>query len=1154
MARRLRVPIVVIIVSMVCSAYLSLGHAGTASQQQPTAASAQTTSTEERKAEADPLLARARKALAEDHYDAALQSFQQALELYRKMRDPSGEAQALQGIGSAYFGQDRYAQAIEFSEHSLKLARDLHDSVLTGQALTILGASHKGLKDLGKALEYQQQALAIAQQIGNKDLEADAWRRLGHVSVAQHDYPKALSHFQHSLSAAEEGNNKELMGYALSGIASAYQSLEDYPKALEYYQQALALAQARHNPKQEGTVLLALAKLYKIQKDIPQAVETYRQAALIAFEIHAITCASNPQRALGEAYQNLMEDYPQALAYFQQAVRMERAVKQPGCELRALKSVVDTHQALKDYPKMREPAEQALALARQLKDTEAEYRLLAFGLGEAHESLGDFPQARAYREQALAITRTLNKSQAGADLETREDEAHLLLQIAGGAIFVLGESVPENEKMLREALAIYQETKNLQQQMWCLLQLASANELLGNVEEQREFSEQGLAIARKLKDRSLEALALNPLGAAYGYLNDYRRAIEVYQEGLAIAREIKNQEQESMLLVRLSQQFESIGNYSQALDFGQQAWNVAKNTKMPVDDASASGWLAAIYFRLNDYAKANEYAQQAVTLARKARLSQFEPTYLMLSAAVALRQDQPRQAIAILQQAVTVLEKAKSPNIQWLTLSILSMTYADLKDYPKALASAQETLTIARELKDKDRETIDLGALGYIYRKSGELHEALKHYETALATDPTPELPGSGSGARIGIGRVYRELNQPELSITNYKQGVSGIEDLRRKLQDLPPELQQSFLMAGKKGETRADAYRELADLLFSQGRPAEGQEVLERLKVQELKDFTQTSAAPEEVRLTPEESAIIKAHGSLIAFGNKVADCLESGCAERDQLLNERGALTRAFLEKVKELEQQVNPRLVEDKATLDPGHFKGEAKDLVDGKPGTVLIYPLVVEDKLWILWGATGGVLNTVAVPVKQAQLERAVMELRRLLENPASDVARIRGLGRQLYAWLIQPMEAELRANHIQHLVFALDRAIRYIPMSVLFDGERYLVEEYTLSTIVSAALTDTRDRLPADISQTPVLALGLSAAKAGFKPLPYVPAELDAIVQQPGIYPGLKFIDEAFDFKALRNHLHGRKILHIATHAAFVAGMKDSSFLLLVSYP
>lgn len=191
--------------------------------------------------------------------------------------------------------------------------------------------------------------------------------------------------------------------------------------------------------------------------------------------------------------------------------------------------MVATHQALKYYPKMRETATEGLALARQLRDLEAEYKLLAFGLGQAHDGLGDLPQAVAYYQQALAITRTLNKSQAGVVPKTREDEAFLLLQIAGANIFIRGESVPQNEKMLREALTIYQETHNLQRQMACLVQLANAHELLGNAEEQLKLSQQALTIARTIKDRSGEALALNTLGAAYGYLNDYRRAIEAYQ-------------------------------------------------------------------------------------------------------------------------------------------------------------------------------------------------------------------------------------------------------------------------------------------------------------------------------------------------------------------------------------------------------------------------------------------------------------------------------------------------------------------------------------------------------------------------------------------------------------------------------------------------
>jgi CHAT domain-containing protein len=121
------------------------------------------------------------------------------------------------------------------------------------------------------------------------------------------------------------------------------------------------------------------------------------------------------------------------------------------------------------------------------------------------------------------------------------------------------------------------------------------------------------------------------------------------------------------------------------------------------------------------------------------------------------------------------------------------------------------------------------------------------------------------------------------------------------------------------------------------------------------------------------------------------------------------------------------------------------------------------------------------------------------------------------------------------------------------MSALFDGEKYLVENYAVSTVLSADLTDTRDRLPPGTQNTSVLALGLSNAVAGFNALPNVPAELDAIVRKKpndtkGIYPGLEFLNEAFDFRALRDNLTGRQILHVATHGQFVPGRQEDSYL------
>ncbi|MBL1177966.1 CHAT domain-containing protein, partial [Pantanalinema sp. GBBB05] len=219
----------------------------------------------------------------------------------------------------------------------------------------------------------------------------------------------------------------------------------------------------------------------------------------------------------------------------------------------------------------------------------------------------------------------------------------------------------------------------------------------------------------------------------------------------------------------------------------------------------------------------------------------------------------------------------------------------------------------------------------------------------------------------------------------------------------------------------------------------------------------------------------------------------------------------------------------------------------------PYTVLIYPLVLKDKVWLVWAAKGGVVNSVQLPIQERQLGEAVLQFRQLVQDPTESLQRTQAGGKVLYDWLIKPLEAELKANKIQHLVFSLDRVTRYIPLAALFDGNQYLIENYTISTVLSADLTNLRDRLPPP-QNTSVLAVGASEFTE-LSPLPSVPAELDAIVRQApsdrtGIYPGMELLNQAFNFRALRDNLLGHRILHIATHGAFLPGRPEDSYLVL----
>jgi CHAT domain-containing protein len=134
------------------------------------------------------------------------------------------------------------------------------------------------------------------------------------------------------------------------------------------------------------------------------------------------------------------------------------------------------------------------------------------------------------------------------------------------------------------------------------------------------------------------------------------------------------------------------------------------------------------------------------------------------------------------------------------------------------------------------------------------------------------------------------------------------------------------------------------------------------------------------------------------------------------------------------------------------------------------------------------------------------------------------------------------------------VFSLDRSTRYMPLAALFDGQQYLAQRFTISTILTAGLTNTTDKLSAKPSEDPVLGLGLSKAVAGFGALPNVPEEVDGIVRSKatdpkGVFPGSELLNQAFTLAAFKNLIDYR-ILHIATHGKFVSEDPEQSFLVL----
>ena len=179
------------------------------------------------------------------------------------------------------------------------------------------------------------------------------------------------------------------------------------------------------------------------------------------------------------------------------------------------------------------------------------------------------------------------------------------------------------------------------------------------------------------------------------------------------------------------------------------------------------------------------------------------------------------------------------------------------------------------------------------------------------------------------------------------------------------------------------------------------------------------------------------------------------------------------------------------------------------------------------------------------VKTVELEG--MSLRRNIQLFSEALNRYQSSGylplaQKLYGWLIEPLEKDLQELNLDTLIFAMDAGLRQLPLAALHDGDRFLVEQYSLGSIPSMSLTDTSYK---SLKKSQLLAMGASEfPNSNSVPLPAVPLSLATIVDNedsPGLWPGKSFLNREFTLANLEKQLGDRgvfKIIHLATHAGF----------------
>ncbi|WP_044501132.1 tetratricopeptide repeat protein [Nostoc sp. PCC 7107] len=715
-------------------------------------------------------------------------------------------------------------------------------------------------------------------------------------------------------------------------------------------------------------------------------------------------------------------------------------------------------------------------------------------------------------------------------------------------------------KLFDEVLAIRREIKDQVGESFTLLSIGKVYSKIGQYPKALEAYQQALVLRRQIKAKAGEVDILYRIAEIYDKIGQYPQALETYQQALAIAQEVGSNTVESDTLNGIGSAYRSIGEYAKALEFHNQALTIARKTNDKIEETESLNKIGLVYRHLGEYSKALEFYQQALSIAKKISNRFLEGDTLNNIGVVYDYLGQYSQALNFYQQALTIFQQIRYRDLEGITLNNIGSIYQSLGKYSDALAVYQQALNLTQKSGSRANEASIISNIGLIYRIQNEYAKALDYYQQALAIQ---QEIGDNPGKIItlsNIAALFEKQQKLELAITFYKQSVNVTEDIRRSLRVLPGKLQKSYI------ENVSRKYRRLADLLLSQNRPLEAQQVLDLLKLQEADEYLNKVGENQNQSfnldlLSQEQKIVLQLEtmqGKEIELGKQLValrKACQSQCAiaqqkrivELEQLQQQFRREFNTFINgtDIKSLVRQLNETAKEQNLRLS--HLSKLRANL---PKDAVLIYPLVLDDRLELI------LVSQYAPPVRRTSAV-AKQELNQKIAEFRQDLVRSTGnpkkVANQLYEWLIKPLESDLNQAQAKTIIYAPDARLRYIPLTALYDGKQWLVQRFAIYNITAASLDDlktkrqTNLRTLAGAFSQGSYTFQVGAQTFSFDGLMYAGKEVDNIAQ---IIPKTtKLIDKEFSPTAIISQVNNHNIVHLATHAAFLAGKPEESFIL-----
>jgi eukaryotic-like serine/threonine-protein kinase len=174
--------------------------------------------------------------------EQAIESYAEALVIYRGLSMPRHEARALNNMGIVFAALSEYEEALLHYKNAIKIDQSLNDRGAMALKLGNIGQCYADLGDTSRATKYLAQAATLAEQTGDSSSASDISVSQGQLLLQQNNAQEALIKLERGLHLAIENRERYQEIRALVYTALARIQLAEFSTALALAASAIDMA------------------------------------------------------------------------------------------------------------------------------------------------------------------------------------------------------------------------------------------------------------------------------------------------------------------------------------------------------------------------------------------------------------------------------------------------------------------------------------------------------------------------------------------------------------------------------------------------------------------------------------------------------------------------------------------------------------------------------------------------------------------------------------------------------------------------------------------------------------------------------------------------------------------------------------------------